>query len=55
MTAEQLPLFSGQEPPESRATSRGPSSPLSAEAPLSLAMERFREHLIQNDYAENTV
>ena len=55
MTAEQLPLFSGQEPPESRATPRGPSSPLSAEAPLSLAMERFREHLVQNDYAENTV
>lgn len=54
MTAEQLPLFSGQ-PPESPAKPRGPSSSLNIDVPLSLAMERFREHLVQNDYAENTV
>jgi len=55
MTVEQLPLFPDQEPSESDASPGGPRSALSAGAPLSLAMERFREHLIQHDYAENTV
>lgn len=55
MTAEQLPLFSGQEPLESETKARGPSCPFQPDMPLSVAFERFREHLVQNDYAENTV
>jgi site-specific recombinase XerD len=54
MAAEQLSLFS-EKPPGSEPSPPGPRGVLSAGAPLSLAMERFREHLIQHDYAENTV
>lgn len=46
--AEQLPLFPGDEP-------RRAMTGLSAGSPLTLAMERFERHMIQQEYAENTV
>ena len=50
MSIEQLPLFPGNEP--QTVTQR---SDLSADSPLSTAMERFRDHMVQQDYAENTI
>jgi integrase/recombinase XerD len=55
MAAEQMRLFSEEKPPESSDSPAGLRRVLNAEAPLSLAMEHFREHLMQHDYAENTV
>jgi site-specific recombinase XerD len=55
MPVEQLPLFPGDEsqgvfgPPLARRTD------LSAESSLSAAMERFGDHMVQQEYAENTV
>ncbi len=50
MSIEQLPLFPGNEP--QTVTQR---SDLSADSPLSTAMERFRNHMVQQDYADNTI
>lgn len=50
MSVEQLPLFPGEQP--QTVIQR---SDLSAGSPLSIAMERFRDHMVQQDYAENTV
>ncbi len=50
MTVEQLPLFPGEQP---QAVSR--RSDLTADSSLASAMERFRDHLVLQDYAENTV
>ncbi len=47
MPVEQLPLFPGDEP------KRVPG--LTARSSLSAAMEEFREHMAQQDYAENTI
>jgi site-specific recombinase XerD len=54
MPVEQLPLFSNDQRTDT------PDSPVAGQAPLSLdtlstAMERFRDHLVRHDYAENTV
>ncbi len=54
MAAEQLSLFS-EKPTGGDTPPAEPRGALTSGAPLSLAMERFREHLIQGDYAENTV
>jgi integrase/recombinase XerD len=50
MSVEQLSLFPDQAP---RVVD--PSGGLAAKSPLDEAMERFRDHLVQQDYAENTV
>lgn len=50
MSIEQLPLFPGDQP---QAVLPGPS--LTADSSLSAAMERFGEHMVRQDYAENTV
>jgi hypothetical protein len=50
MPVEQLPLFPDQ--PSQGASRR---TDLSARSSLGVAMERFREHMIQQDLAENTV
>jgi site-specific recombinase XerD len=55
MPVEQLPLFPGDEaqgvygPPVARP------SGLTAGSSLGAAMERFRDHMVQQEYAENTV
>jgi site-specific recombinase XerD len=50
MTIEQLPLFPGDQP---QAVRQG--SGLTENSPLSAAMERFRDHMLQQEFAENTV
>lgn len=50
MTIEQLSLFPGE---QSQAVSQHPD--LIADSPLSTAMERFCDHMVQQEYAENTV
>jgi integrase/recombinase XerD len=50
MFAEQLSLFPGSQP-----QSADGRSGLTANSSLSAAMERFRDHLVQQEYAENTV
>jgi site-specific recombinase XerD len=50
MSVEQLPLFPG-EPPQTVS----PHADLTPDTSLSAAMERFRVHMIQQEYAENTV
>jgi integrase/recombinase XerD len=50
MSVEQLPLFPGDQPQTVIAR-----VDLSADSSLSTAMRRFRDHLVQQDYAENTV
>jgi site-specific recombinase XerD len=50
MTIEQLPLFPDDQP---LAVSRG--TDLAASSSLNVAMERFRAHLVRQEYAENTV
>ncbi|MFN2167822.1 MAG: tyrosine-type recombinase/integrase [Anaerolineae bacterium] len=53
MTAEQLPLFPGDEPlPVDPGAGHGG---LSVTSPLTSAMERFERHMIRQDYAQNTV
>ncbi|MFC2023534.1 tyrosine-type recombinase/integrase [Chloroflexota bacterium] len=52
MPYEQLPLFSEEPPVDAdRAPTTGPS----ATSPLSVATERFGDHLVAQDYAKNTV
>jgi integrase/recombinase XerD len=50
MTIEQLSMFPDE---QSQAVNR--RSSLTADSSLSTAMERFREHMVQQEYAENTV
>ncbi len=50
MTVEQLSLFPDEAP---RAVD--PYADLTVDSPLPVAMERFRDHLVQQEYAENTV
>ncbi len=50
MSIEQLPLFPGDE-----AQAVGGRTGLTAGSSLTAAMERFRDHMVQQDYAENTV
>lgn len=50
MTVEQLSLFPDEAP---RAVE--PHADLTVGSPLGVAMERFRDHLVQQEYAENTV
>jgi site-specific recombinase XerD len=50
MSVEQLPLFPG-EPPQTMS----PHADLTPDTSLGAAMERFRVHMIQQEYAENTV
>ena len=50
MSVEQLPLFPGDQP-----QTVAERFDLGADSPLSTAMERFRDHLVQQEYAENTV
>jgi site-specific recombinase XerD len=55
MTAEQLPLFPGDEPVtvDQYAGRGGPG--LSPSSRLTSAMGRFERHMIQQEYAQNTV
>jgi integrase/recombinase XerD len=50
MSVEQLPLFPGDRP-----QTVVEHADLNADSSLSAAMERFRGHLVREDYAENTV
>ncbi len=50
MSVEQLPLFPGDEP-----QTVAQRTDLSTDSSLSTAMERFRAHMVQQDYAENTI
>jgi site-specific recombinase XerD len=50
MTVEQLPLFPGDEPQPVRL-----HPGLTPAASLDAAMKRFEQHMVQQDYAENTV
>jgi integrase/recombinase XerD len=50
MTIEQLPLFPGDQP-----LSTVQRSGLTGESSLSAAMDRFRTHMVQQEFAENTV
>jgi len=52
MSIEQLPLFPGDEP----QVVKGRAAPgLDANSPLSAATERFRQHMQQQEFAENTI
>ncbi len=55
MPVEQLPLFPGDEPQGAYGPPVAQRSGLGADSSLSAAMERFREHMAQQDYAENTI
>ena len=55
MTVEQLPLFAGDLAPGGSVPPATGRDRLTPDSLLGAAMERFREHLIQHDYAENTV
>jgi integrase/recombinase XerD len=50
MSVEQLPLFPGEQPQVIR---KHPD--LTPNSALSVAMERFRDHMVSEQYAENTV
>lgn len=50
MSVEQLSLF-----PDETPHAVDPQGGLTAESPLSKAMERYRAYLVQQEYAENTV
>jgi site-specific recombinase XerD len=50
MTAEQLPLF-----PSDPGQAVARRADVTAHSSLSITMERFRDHMIQQEYTENTV
>ena len=50
MTVEQLSLF-----PDELSRATGPGAGLTEASALTEAMDRFRDHLVQQEYAENTV
>ena len=55
MSAEQLPLFPGDEPVPVGWRPPVGAAGLTASSPLTSAMERFERHMVQEGYAENTV
>jgi site-specific recombinase XerD len=55
MPVEQLPLFPGHESEGAYGPPVGRRSNLSVESSLSRAMESFDDHLVRQEYAENTV
>ena len=55
MSVEQLGLFPGDEPQEVGGPSASPQRSLDAGSLLSTAVERFHEHMVQQDFTENTV
>jgi site-specific recombinase XerD len=52
MTVQQLPLFPGDEPQVVRPRA---APGLDAKSRLSAATERFRQHMVEQEFAENTV
>jgi len=55
MCAEQLPLFPGDRPQSLPAPAVTPQAGLTARSPLSGAIERFQRHMVEQEFAENTV
>jgi len=55
MSAEQLPLFPGDQPQSVPGPAATPHVGLTARSPLSAAMERFHRHMVEQEFAENTV
>jgi site-specific recombinase XerD len=55
MTVEQLPLFPGDQPQVASEPAAAPSMGLTARSSLSAAMERFQRHMVEQEFAENTV
>jgi site-specific recombinase XerD len=55
MPVEQLPLFPGGEPRGAPGPPGARRSGLTPDSSLSVAMERFGDHMVQQEYAENTV
>lgn len=55
MSAEQLPLFPDEQPQGTYGPPVGKRAELAANSSLSAAMERFHEHMVQQEYAENTI
>jgi site-specific recombinase XerD len=55
MTVEQLPLLSGDEPLGVGGPPPARHPDLTAGSSLSAAIERFQDHMAQQDFAENTV
>lgn len=55
MSIEQLPLFPGEKPQVVGGPAIAGRDALTAGSPLSAAIERFSDHMRQQEYAENTV
>ena len=55
MTIEQLPLFPGETPQGESGSHVARRPGLTAESSLGATIERFREHMVQRGYADNTV
>jgi site-specific recombinase XerD len=55
MGAEQLPLFPGDKPVLVGQQTGGGGTGLTTRSRLTSAIERFERHMIQQDYAQNTV
>jgi site-specific recombinase XerD len=55
MPVEQLPLFPEDEAQGVYGPPIAPRSGLNAHSSLSAAMEQFRDHMVQQEYADNTV
>lgn len=55
MSAEQLPLFPGDEARGGSGRRAGAGSSLTADSPLTAAIEGFRTHMVHQDFAENTI
>jgi integrase/recombinase XerD len=55
MPIEQLPLFPGERAKTVPGVPTGRWEGLTADSSLASAAERFRDHMVQQDYAENTI
>lgn len=55
MSAEQLPLFPGDRPKPVPGPAAPSQTGLTARSALSVAMERFHRHMVEQEFAENTV
>lgn len=55
MTSKQLPLFPGEQPEGTYGPLVGRRRSLAMDSSLSAAIEQFHDHMIQQEYAENTV
>lgn len=55
MSAEQLSFFPGDQPQELTHPALAQHLGVTATSPLSAAIEAFRDYMVQQDYAENTV